>query len=59
VEAVREEIELRDHADSTRADSPLTLDPTYTVVNTGRRGVEEIVSELEERIKRTRGQDLS
>jgi cytidylate kinase len=51
VEVVREEIELRDHADSTRADSPLTLDPTYTVVDTGRRGIEEIVSELEERIK--------
>ena len=59
LEAVREEIERRDHADSTRADSPLTLDSTYTVVDTGRRGVEEIVSELEERIKGTRGQDLS
>lgn len=51
VEAVRAEIERRDHADSTRADSPLTLDPTYTVVDTGRRAVEEIVEDLEARIR--------
>jgi cytidylate kinase len=51
VEAVREEIELRDHADSTRADSPLTLDPSYTVVDTGRREVAEIVDELEARVR--------
>ena len=50
-ERVGEEIELRDHADSTRADSPLTLDPTYTVVDTGRRSIDEVVAELEERVK--------
>jgi cytidylate kinase len=59
LDEVRADIERRDYADSTRTDSPLTVDETYTVVDTGRRGVEEIVSELEERIKRTRGQDLS
>jgi CMP/dCMP kinase len=59
LDEVRADIERRDHADSTRPDSPLTVDETYTVVDTGRRGVEEIVSELEERIRRTRGQDLS
>ncbi|HLN80341.1 MAG TPA: (d)CMP kinase, partial [Thermoanaerobaculia bacterium] len=51
VEAVRAEIERRDHADSTRADSPLTLDPTYTVVETGGRGVEEIIEDLEARVR--------
>jgi cytidylate kinase len=50
-EEVRTEIERRDHADSTRADSPLTLDPTYTVVDTGGRGVEELVDDLEARIR--------
>jgi cytidylate kinase len=51
VEAVRAEIERRDHADSTRADSPLTLDPTYTVVDTGGRGVEEIIEDLVARVR--------
>jgi CMP/dCMP kinase len=51
VEAVRAEIERRDHADSTRADSPLTLDPTYAVVDTGGCGVEEIVEDLEARVR--------
>jgi cytidylate kinase len=48
---VRAEIERRDHADSTRTDSPLTVDETYTVVDTGRRSVGEIVDELEARIR--------
>jgi cytidylate kinase len=51
LDAVRAEIEKRDHADSTRADSPLTLDPTYTVVDTGGRTVEDIVGDLEKRVK--------
>lgn len=51
VELVSAEIERRDHADSTRAESPLTYDETYTVVDTGRRRVEEIVDELEARIR--------
>jgi CMP/dCMP kinase len=54
LDAVRADIEKRDHADSTRADSPLTLDPTYTVVDTGARTVEDIVADLEKRVK-TRG----
>jgi cytidylate kinase len=53
VEAVRAEIERRDHADSTRVDSPLTLDPTYTVVDTGGLPVEQIVRDLEARIRGT------
>ncbi|HLN81088.1 MAG TPA: (d)CMP kinase [Thermoanaerobaculia bacterium] len=55
VEAVRAEIERRDHADSTRADSPLTLDPTYTVVDTGGRGVEEIIDDLVARVRARSG----
>jgi cytidylate kinase len=51
LDAVRADIERRDHADSTRADSPLTLDPTYTVVDTGGRTVEDIVADLEKRVK--------
>jgi cytidylate kinase len=51
LDEVRAEIERRDHADSTRTDSPLTVDETYTVVDTGRRGVGEIVDELEERVR--------
>jgi cytidylate kinase len=51
LDAVRADIEKRDHADSTRADSPLTLDPTYTVVDTGVRTVEDIVADLEKRVK--------
>jgi cytidylate kinase len=51
LDAVRADIERRDHADSTRADSPLTLDPTYTVVDTGGRTVEDIVGDLEKRVK--------
>lgn len=51
LEVVRAEIENRDRADSTRADSPLTLDDRYVVVDTGRRGVEEVVDELESRIR--------
>ena len=51
LEAVRAEIEGRDRADSTRADSPLTLDDRYVVVDTGSRTVEEVVDELEARMR--------
>ncbi|HVE65480.1 MAG TPA: (d)CMP kinase [Thermoanaerobaculia bacterium] len=51
VELVRAEIEGRDRADSTRADSPLTQDDRYVVVDSGRRSVEEVVGELERRIR--------
>lgn len=50
-DVVRAEIESRDRADSTRADSPLTLDERYVVVDTGRRSVDEVVEELESRIR--------
>jgi cytidylate kinase len=51
-EEVLAEIERRDLADSTRSDSPLTFDDTYTLVDTGTRGIEEIVDDLEGRVRR-------
>jgi cytidylate kinase len=51
LDVVRAEIESRDRADSTRADSPLTLDDRYVVVDTGRRSVPEVVDELESRVR--------
>jgi cytidylate kinase len=51
LDVVRAEIESRDRADSTRADSPLTLDDRYVVVETGRRSVPEVVDELESRVR--------
>ncbi|HEV8232373.1 MAG TPA: (d)CMP kinase, partial [Thermoanaerobaculia bacterium] len=48
---VRAEIERRDYDDSTRADSPLRLDESYTMLETGGRDVEEIVDELEARVR--------
>ena len=50
-EEVLAEIERRDLADSTRADSPLTFDDTYTLVDTGTRPIEAIVDDLEGRVR--------
>jgi cytidylate kinase len=46
-EQVLAEIELRDREDSSRADSPLTLDGRYTVIDSGDKSSEEVVSEME------------
>ena len=51
-EEVLAEIERRDLADSTRSDSPLTFDDSYTLVDTGTRPIEEIVDDLEGRVRR-------
>lgn len=50
-EDVLAEIERRDRADSTRSDSPLTFDDSYTLMDTGTRHIEEIVDDLEGRIR--------
>lgn len=50
-EEVLAEIERRDLADSTRSDSPLSFDDTYTLVDTGTRSIEEIVDDLEDRVR--------
>ena len=52
LDVVRAEIESRDRADSTRADSPLTLDDRFVVVDTGRLSVPEVVDELESRVRK-------
>jgi cytidylate kinase len=41
----------RDLADRTRADSPLTLDGRYVVVDTTQRGIPDIVEEIEGRVR--------
>ena len=49
-EAVLEEMERRDFNDRTRADSPLTQDGRYFVIDAGTRTAEEVVSEIERRV---------
>ena len=44
--AVRAEMDARDEADSTRADSPLACDETYVVVDTSDLGPEEVAERL-------------
>ena len=41
----------RDRQDSTRADSPLTYDATYTVVDTSDLTIPEVVSRIVERVR--------
>ncbi len=47
---VLQEMRRRDRDDATRAESPLTLNEGYTVVDSGGRTVEEVVSEIERRV---------
>lgn len=49
-EEVREEVARRDFRDTTRADSPLTLDATYEQVETGDLDVDGVVEEIVRRI---------
>jgi cytidylate kinase len=44
--AVRAEMDARDTADSTRADSPLAFDETYVVVDTSDLGAEDVAETL-------------
>jgi len=56
VKAIEREIRERDHADSTRADSPLTRVPDAIHVDTTTMGLDEVVERMvsvaEERIRR-------
>ena len=54
-EEVLEEMTRRDHADSTRADSPLTLDGRYTVVDSTGLTVSEAVSVIERSVLQAAG----
>ncbi len=55
LESIEREIRARDHADSTRADSPLTRVPDAIHVDTTRMGLDEVVERMlaaaEERIR--------
>ena len=46
LEQVREEITRRDHRDSTRADSPLTRDPSYTYVDASDLDLDAVVERM-------------
>jgi CMP/dCMP kinase len=50
-EEVLAEMERRDRDDQTRKDSPLTHDETYVVVDSTGRTVEDVVSEIERRVR--------
>ncbi len=49
-EEVLEEVTRRDLRDTTRADSPLTMDATYHHIETGDLDVDEVVEEIVRRI---------
>jgi cytidylate kinase len=46
MEQVRDEITRRDRRDTTRADSPLTRDPSYTYIDASDLGVDEVVERM-------------
>jgi CMP/dCMP kinase len=48
---VLEEMEKRDRNDSSRADSPLTLDGRYTLIDSTGRSVSAVVDEIEARVR--------
>ena len=48
---VLQEMEKRDRDDASRADSPLTLDERYVLIDSSERAFEAVVSEIEERVR--------
>lgn len=50
-EEVLREMEKRDRDDGSRADSPLTLDDRYVLIDSSGRPVEAVVSEIEGRVR--------
>ena len=51
-EEVLREMQKRDRDDASRADSPLTLDDRYAVVDSSGREVSAVVDDIEERVRR-------
>jgi cytidylate kinase len=49
------EMEKRDTADQTRRDSPLTHDETYVVLDSSDRDPQDVVAEIERRVRATAG----
>ena len=52
--AVLAEVAVRDERDAGRADSPLTMDSTYELIDTGGRTVEEVVDAVVARVAEIR-----
>ena len=50
-ESVLEEMEKRDRDDASRADSPLTLDSRYVLVDSSDRPFEAVVADIEGRVR--------
>ena len=50
-ETVLADSEQRDRQDSTRADSPLTLDDSYAVIDTSGLTIDEVVDEIVRRVR--------
>ncbi len=51
-EKVLAEMEKRDKDDSARADSPLTYDGRYVLIDSSERPVEEVVAEIEGKVRK-------
>lgn len=51
-EKVLREMQKRDRDDGSRADSPLTYDGRYVLVDSSGRPVEEVVAEIEEKVRK-------
>jgi cytidylate kinase len=45
------DMKKRDRDDSSRAESPLTLDGTYTVIDSSGHDVQDVVAEMEKRVR--------
>lgn len=50
-DAVRRDMEKRDRDDGSRADSPLTLDGRYVLIDSTDRPLEAVVEEIERRVR--------
>ncbi|MBW3670790.1 MAG: (d)CMP kinase [Acidobacteria bacterium] len=55
-EAVLSDMEKRDHQDSTREDSPLLCDDSYTVVDTSALTIEQVVERIVSSVRSRAGQ---
>ena len=58
-QSVLAEVAARDERDAGRADSPLTMDDSYELVDTGGRTVEEVVEGIVERVEAIRARQTA
>ena len=52
-EKVLQEMKKRDQDDGSRADSPLTVDDRYTLIDSSGQPIDAVVAEIEGRVRRT------